>query len=111
MIKLEKDKIESPHGKSHYFSAHSFTFSPFLFLLHLFAIFLQLLVCEFVKGVRTLLADDNLGLILLLDDGLGCGHELPLQDTQKVGREISDVTVAWTTCIGFNNVKTNYSVK
>lgn len=52
----------------------TFTFSPFLFLLHLLAIFLQLLVCEFVKGVGTLLVDDNLGLVLLFDDGLGCGH-------------------------------------
>lgn len=65
----------------------AFTFSPFLFLLHLFAILLQLLVCEFVEGVGTLLADDNLGLILLFDDGLGCGHELPLQDTQRASRK------------------------
>lgn len=60
-----------------------FTFRAFLFLLHLLAIFLQLLVREFGERVWTLLADDDLGLVLLLDDGLGCGHELPLQDTQR----------------------------
>lgn len=52
----------------------SFTFRPFLFLLHLLAVFLQLLVSEFGEGVGTLLADDDLGLVLLLDNGLGCGH-------------------------------------
>ena len=52
----------------------TFTFGSFLFLLHLLAIFLQLLVCEFVEGVGTLLADDHLGLVLLFDDGFGCSH-------------------------------------
>lgn len=60
-----------------------FTFGPFLLLLHCLAIFLQLLVCKFVERVGTLCADDNLGLILLFNDGLGCCHKLPLQDTQR----------------------------
>lgn len=60
-----------------------FTFGPFQILLHCLAIFLQLLVCEFVKGVRTLCADDNLGLILLFNDGLGRRHKLPLKDTEE----------------------------
>lgn len=60
-----------------------FTVSSFVFLLHLPAIFIQLLVGELGEGVGTLLADDHLGLVLLFDDGLGCGHELPLQDTDE----------------------------
>lgn len=63
-----------------------FTFGPFQILLHCLAIFLQLLVCEFVERVRTLCADDNLGLILLFNDGLGCRHKLPLQDTEETQR-------------------------
>lgn len=68
----------SPHYTEIQFTLSSplvtFTFSPFLFLLHLLAVFLQLLVGEFGEGVGTLLADDDLGLVLLFDDGLGCGH-------------------------------------
>lgn len=52
----------------------TFTFRPFLFLLHLLAVFLQLLVGELGEGVWTLLADNNLGLVLLFDDGFGRGH-------------------------------------
>lgn len=63
-----------------------FTFVPLLLLLHRLAILLQLLVCELVEGVGILRADDHLGLILLFDDGLGCRHELPLQDTQRNSR-------------------------
>lgn len=69
-----------------------FTFRAFLFLLHLLAVCLQLLVGEFGEGVGTLLADDNLGLVLLFDDGLGCGHQLPLRDTQRESRESSETS-------------------
>lgn len=65
-----------------------FTFGPLLILLHRLAIVLQLLVRELVEGVWTLLADDNLGLILLFNDGLGCRHELPLQGTQSRRRTV-----------------------
>lgn len=58
-----------------------FTFTSFLFLLHLSAVFLQLLVSEFGEGVGTLLTDDDLGLVLLFYDGLGSSHQLTLKDT------------------------------
>lgn len=55
-----------------------FTFRSFLLQLNLSTILVQLLIGELVEGVGPLLADDHLGLVLLLDDGLGRGHQLPL---------------------------------
>lgn len=60
------------HSTEIYLSA--VTFRSLLVLLHLLAVLVQLLVGEFVEGVGTLLADDDPGLVFLLNDGLGCGH-------------------------------------
>lgn len=69
-----------------------FTFTSFLFKLHLPAVLLQLLVGEFGEGVGPLLADDNLGLILLFDDCLGCSHQFTLQNTEKGRRRESTIS-------------------
>lgn len=69
-----------------------FTFTSFLFKLHLPAVLLQLLVGEFGERVGPLLADDNLGLILLFDDCLGCSHQFTLQNTEKGRRRESTIS-------------------
>lgn len=61
-----------------------FTFRPFLFLLHLPAVRLQHLVRLHGEGIGTRLANDNFGLVLLFNDGLGRSHQLPLQDTEEI---------------------------
>lgn len=64
-------------------------------LFHRLAIFVQLLVCEFVERVGTLRADDDLGLILLFNDGLGRSDQLSLQGTHRKRRKPKDVNAGW----------------
>lgn len=59
-----------------------------LLLLHLPAVFLQLPVRQRGEGVGACGTHDDVGLVLLLDNGLGGCHQLPLQtkrDTGSVG--------------------------
>lgn len=62
---------------------HTQTFGLPLFPFNLSAILLQFLVREFVERVGPGGADDDAGLVLLLDDGLGGGHQLPLKQKKR----------------------------
>lgn len=68
--------------------SRTLTFGALLLPLHLPAVLLQLSVGERVEGVGARGAHDDVGLVLLLNDGLGGCHQLPLQtkrDAQSVG--------------------------
>ena len=64
----------------------SITFGAFLLELHLLPVGLQLLVSEPVEGVGALLVDDDPRLVLLLYDGFGRSHQLPLQTERRHGK-------------------------
>lgn len=53
--------------------------------LHLPAVLLQLAVRERVEGVGACGAHDDVGLVLLLNDGLGGCHQLPLRTEGRLG--------------------------
>lgn len=55
-------------------TARPLTFGALLLALHLLAVLLQLAVGERGEGVGAGGAHDDVGLVLLLDDGLGSRH-------------------------------------
>lgn len=77
------------------------TFWAFLLELHLPAVLVQLLICEFVEGVWSGFSHNNTWLVLLLNNGFRCGHQLPLEDTRGQHNETSQTTLQKMTSLLF----------